>query len=309
MHHRHRSTPSANRRSPRARRRAERRRRMRRTLLTAAACAAGAAAGLAALLAPQDAPSAGSAAALRPEPRSTATDTATDTEQRPSAAPSAQAPGARAPGSPSHDPGAAHTAGPGASRASRGEVPRSGPGTFTASRLSGDSHGSGTVRRYRVEVEEGSGVEPDQAAREVEAILADRRGWIRDPQYAFRLTGQGEVDFTVRIATPTTTDRLCEVTTPELVGETNCRAGHDVVVNLKRWQQGSPQFDGPVAEYRALIVNHEVGHEIGRGHETCPGPGKPAPAMMQQLKGLLGCRSNAWPYDSSGTYLSGPAVP
>jgi hypothetical protein len=161
-----------------------------------------------------------------------------------------------------------------------------------------------------VETEEGSGVEPDAAARAVEAILGDPRGWIKDPAYGFQLVGPGQpVDFTVKIATPTTTDRLCEVETPELVGETNCRAGHTVVVNLKRWQEGSPQFAGPVEEYRALIVNHEVGHELGREHETCPGPGKAAPAMMQQIKGLLGCHSNAWPFDRSGTYLSGPRVP
>jgi hypothetical protein len=165
------------------------------------------------------------------------------------------------------------------------------------------------VRRWRVEVEEGSGVEPDAAAKAVETILGDPRGWTKDPSYGFQLAGPGQpVDFTVKIATPTTTDRLCEVVTPELIGETNCRSGHTVVVNLKRWQEGSPQFNGPVEEYRALIVNHEVGHEIGREHETCPGPGKPAPAMMQQIKGLDGCRSNAFPYDEDGSYITGPIV-
>ncbi|MFD8981143.1 DUF3152 domain-containing protein [Streptomyces sp. NPDC059564] len=181
---------------------------------------------------------------------------------------------------------------------------------FTASSASGKAQGKGPAMRWRVEVEQGSGVDPEGAARAVEAILGDRRGWIRNPAYGFRLAGRGEpVDFTVKIATPATTDRLCEVVTPELIGETNCRVGHTVVVNLKRWQEGSPQFRGPVDEYRALIVNHEVGHELGHEHETCPGPGKPAPAMMQQIKGLLGCTSNAWPYTEDGTYLAGPRVP
>ncbi|MFF5445876.1 DUF3152 domain-containing protein [Streptomyces sp. NPDC012888] len=274
--------PGGSRRAARARARAERRRRLRRTAL-AVVCAAGAATAGVLVWDREDAP-APPAAALRPTP----------------AAPTPTPPPPPAPSTrPSSEP----------SRASRGDVPRSGPGTFTASALSGDRHGSGQVRRYRVEVEDGSGVDADQAAREVDAVLGDRRGWIRDPRYGFQLAGQGPVDFTVRIATPSTTDRLCEVTTPELVGETNCRAGHTVVVNLKRWQQGSPNFDGPVEEYRALIVNHEVGHEIGRGHEGCPGAGKPAPAMMQQLKGLQGCKANAWPYTPTGTYLAGPPVP
>ncbi|NXY98839.1 DUF3152 domain-containing protein, partial [Streptomyces sp. BR123] len=201
-------------------------------------------------------------------------------------------------------------ASPKPSASPKAPVPAAGTGVFTASTRSGQPQGKGTARRWRVEVEEGSGVDPNTAAQAVETILGDPRGWISDPAYGFRLVGaDSPVDFTVKIATPTTTDKLCEVVTPELVGETNCRAGHDVVVNLKRWQEGSPQFKGPVEEYRALIVNHEVGHEIGRGHETCPGPGKPAPAMMQQIKGLLGCVANAWPYDGKGTYLSGPSVP
>lgn len=149
-------------------------------------------------------------------------------------------------------------------------VPETGPGTFRASTVSGPRHGSGPVRRYRVEAEDGSGIDPDEAARAVDAVLGDPRGWTRDPRYAFRLTGSGPVEFTVRIATPATTDRLCQVVTPELKGEANCRSGHQVIVNLRRWQLGSPQFDGSPAEYRALIINHEVGHELGRGHETCP---------------------------------------
>ncbi|MFC9299518.1 DUF3152 domain-containing protein [Streptomyces sp. NPDC057011] len=294
--------------SPRARRRAERRRRMRRTIFLGSAVLVAASA-TAYAMAPGDETTsvADGRTAVRPDRSqdgqpSGGSGAASRGGQR------APAPGASSP-APSQPASASPTPTPGASGTTTTPVPVSGPGTFKASTAAGGSQGKGTALRWRVEVEEGSGVDPDAAARSVEAILGDPRGWTRDPAYGFRLVGAGQpVDFTVRIATPTTTDRLCEVVTPELIGETNCRAGHTVVVNLKRWQEGSPQFSGPVEEYRALIVNHEVGHEIGRDHETCPGPGKPAPAMMQQIKGLLGCRSNAWPYDTSGTYLSGPHV-
>ncbi|MBT2476767.1 DUF3152 domain-containing protein [Streptomyces sp. ISL-94] len=295
--------------SPRARRRAERRKRLRRTIILGSAALAAVSA-TAYALAPGDetATAAAGRTAVQPDqPQdgqpSGGSDAAPQGGKRsPAPARSAPAPSPPAPGSPTPSPSGSGT--PAA------PVPLSGPGTFKASAASGSPQGKGTVRRWRIEVEEGSGVDPDSAARSVEAILADPRGWTRDPAYAFQLAGPGQpVDFTVKIATPTTTDRLCEVVTPELIGETNCRAGHTVVVNLKRWQEGSPQFSGPVEEYRALIVNHEVGHEIGRDHETCPGPGKPAPAMMQQIKGLLGCTANAWPFDANGTYLSGPRVP
>ncbi|MDX3537430.1 DUF3152 domain-containing protein [Streptomyces sp. MB09-01] len=293
------STGRSRRNGPRARRRAERRKRLRRTILLGSAALVAVSATAYALV-PQDesATAAGGRAAVQPEPQDgESADGAGNPvpnggQQSPSPSPSSAAPSQKPSGTPS-----------GAATPAR-------PGVFTGSTTAGAAKGKGPALRWRIEVEEGSGVDPEAAARSVEAILSDPRGWTRDPAYGFQLVGAGQpVDFTVKIATPTTTDRLCDVVTPELIGETNCRAGHTVVVNLKRWQEGSPQFNGPVEEYRALIVNHEVGHEIGREHESCPAPGKPAPAMMQQIKGLNGCKANAWPYDANGTYLSGPRVP
>ncbi|OKJ59505.1 hypothetical protein AMK28_06040 [Streptomyces sp. CB02115] len=187
------------------------------------------------------------------------------------------------------------------------DIPASGPGTFTVARAGVDAKGRGSA--YRVEVEDGTGVDPDLAAEEIAAVLAHPRGWSHDGEHTFRQVADGPAGLVIKIATPATTDRICGEYGLKTRGEVNCRGGEKVMVNLKRWQLGSPQFDGPVSEYRALIVNHEVGHWLGRGHETCPGKGRPAPAMMQQIDGLKGCVANAWPYDAKGRYLGGPKVP
>ncbi|MGW6570946.1 DUF3152 domain-containing protein [Streptomyces sp. NPDC054945] len=286
--------------SPRAQRRAERRKRLRRTILLGSAAVVVLSATAYTLL-PEDDDAKATAGRAAAQPDPTAGETADGSanpvpqggQQSPSPQPSSS-PAASPPNSPTPSPAAAKPAEQGA---------------FKTSATAGNAQGKGPARRWRIEVEEGSGVDPESAARSVEAILGDPRGWTKDPKYGFQLVAAGQpVDFTIKIATPKTTDLLCDVVTPELIGETNCSTGHTVVVNLKRWQEGSPQFAGTPEEYRALIINHEVGHELGRGHESCPGPGKPAPAMMQQIKGLLGCKSNAWPYDANGTYLSGPSV-
>ncbi|MFF2075198.1 DUF3152 domain-containing protein [Kitasatospora sp. NPDC058162] len=187
--------------------------------------------------------------------------------------------------------------------------PTKGSGTFSIAPANAKAVGRGTVRRYRVEVEDGIGIDAASAAAQVHGILGDPRGWTNDRKNAFQLVAGGSYDFTVKIASPATVDKICGASGLDTHGEVNCNVGNQVLVNSKRWNTGSPQFSGPLDEYRALIVNHEVGHRIGHGHETCPGPGKPAPAMMQQIYGLKGCAPNAWPYSAEGSYLSGPAVP
>ncbi|MGW6560591.1 DUF3152 domain-containing protein [Streptomyces hydrogenans] len=188
-------------------------------------------------------------------------------------------------------------------------VPRSGPGTFTTATASGKITGtSGTLRRYRVQIEEGVDLSARGTAEEIEAILAHPRSWAAHGRGRFQLVASN-ADFVIRIATPDTADALCARQGLNTHGELNCETTEGVVVNLKRWMLGSPTFSGSPEQYRHLIINHEVGHEIGiRQHMGCGGPGKPAPAMMQQIKGLNGCRSNEFPYDEDGSYITGPIV-
>nr|WP_245791616.1 DUF3152 domain-containing protein [Actinacidiphila rubida] len=186
------------------------------------------------------------------------------------------------------------------------KVPNSGSGTFTTARANGTASGQGRIRRYKVQVEGGIDLSSSAAAQEIAQILANPRGWTADGHDGFQLVSSGYADFVIKIATPNTVDAICGQAGLLTHGEVNCDVGATVVVNLKRWMLGSPEFSGPIGEYRALIINHEVGHRIGHGHEACPGPGKLAPVMMQQIKGLHGCIANAWPYDSAGHYIQGP---
>ena len=48
-------------------------------------------------------------------------------------------------------------------------------------------------------------------------------------------------------------------------------------------------------DYRHMVVNHETGHWLGKGHASCPRRGALAPVMQQQSKGTQGCRLNPWP--------------
>ncbi|WP_326602289.1 DUF3152 domain-containing protein [Streptomyces sp. NBC_01800] len=194
----------------------------------------------------------------------------------------------------------------------RVDVPSTGTGTFVTARASGAKVGRGShLLRYVVQVETGLDISPTQAANEIADILAAPRGWTHNGVSSFQLVSAGEpYDLKVKIATPGTADALCWAGIhQDTQGEYNCEIHNGVVVNLKRWVKGSPTFNGPIHDYRALIINHEMGHFLGHTHMACAGPGQLAPVMMQQIKGLHGCIANAWPYDKSGHFVSGPHMP
>ncbi|WP_432173052.1 DUF3152 domain-containing protein [Streptomyces sp. Tue6028] len=191
------------------------------------------------------------------------------------------------------------------------DVPSTGSGTFITAQARGARVGHGSrPLRYVVKVETGLDISPAQSADEIADILAAPRGWTRNPAHSFQLVSAGQPhDLTVTIATPGTADALCWAgIRQDTQGEYNCEVPGGVVVNLKRWVKGSPTFDGPIHDYRALIINHEMGHFLGHTHRTCAGPGQLAPVMMQQIKGLHGCIANAWPYDEDGHFVTGPRV-
>jgi hypothetical protein len=79
------------------------------------------------------------------------------------------------------------------------------------------------------------------------------------------------------------------------------------MINLDRWTRAVPGFRGDVGLYRQYVINHEVGHQLGYGHQACPRPGALAPVMQQQTLGLNGCRANGWPY-VDGRLVTGPAT-
>jgi len=189
------------------------------------------------------------------------------------------------------------------------DIPATGPGTYVTASGGSATVGKGKVLRYRVDVENGIDLSAADVAKQVDRILADPRGWTADGHSAFQRVSSGATDFVVRLATPGTVDKVCATQGLDTGGQYNCSVNGNVMVNLRRWLLATPVYAKTVRTYRALIINHEVGHFLGHGHVDCPGPGRPAPAMMQQIKGMHGCVPNVWPYDEDGTYITGPAVP
>jgi hypothetical protein len=153
----------------------------------------------------------------------------------------------------------------------------------------------GTLFTYTVVVAEGVRDDPAGSAAAVDATLADPRSWIGAADVRLQRVGAGASPaFHVRLATPDTVDAHCAPL--KTAGIYSCRNGADVMLNSQRWLAGATPAQMTLADYRDYMVNHEVGHALGHGHESCPGAGDVAPVMLQQTKGLQGCRPNPYPY-------------
>jgi len=174
-----------------------------------------------------------------------------------------------------------------------------GAGTVSVVDGTGVVHGTGPLRRFVVEIEDGIGVDGVAFARAVDSTLADPRSWGHGGQMSFQRVGAAQAaakqyDFKVTLVSPGSLETYCPGVGTG--GYTSCRYGDRAVINLARWATAVPDYKGDIATYRVYVVNHEVGHALGHGHEKCPGPGQLAPVMQQQTLGLQGCVKNPWPY-------------
>ena len=168
---------------------------------------------------------------------------------------------------------------------------------------------AGSLRRFRVAVEKPAGVEAVAGfAAEVDRVLGDPRSWIAGRRFRLqRVPRSAAAEFTVFLASAGTSERMCRAGGLRTGGYTSCRLPRRVILNDRRWVGAVPGYGAPLSVYRTYLINHEVGHQLGHGHEKCPGERRPAPVMMQQTYGLDGCVANPWPYRNGRRY-AGPAA-
>jgi hypothetical protein len=171
-------------------------------------------------------------------------------------------------------------------------IPASASGRLVTVPGTAGPTGPGTPLTYRLEIEGGLPLDGPAIAAQVQRTLTDPRGWQQIEHVAFVRT-PGPASFELILASPAMVDRLCYPL--DTVGELSCRNGNRVILNAKRWVSAVPWYGGHLDAYRAYLVNHEVGHRLGHGHQGCPAPGAPAPVMVQQSKSLYGCAPNPWP--------------
>jgi hypothetical protein len=213
-------------------------------------------------------------------------------------------------GVPSADSGASAAAPDTSPVTAAGGPPSQGPGTFAYAAGTGKVIGTaGILRKFKVAVENGTGQDAAAFAAIAEQVLGDERGWTAGGKVRFqRVPQNGSAQFTLYLATAGTTEKMCAKGGLHTSGFTSCRLSGQVIINLTRWLNATPDYDASLLVYRQFALNHEIGRQLGYGNESCPGFNQPAPVMQQQTLGLSGCVANAWPY-LGGKLYQGTAIP
>ncbi|MFJ6101481.1 DUF3152 domain-containing protein [Streptomyces sp. NPDC092359] len=182
-----------------------------------------------------------------------------------------------------------------------------GSGTFKAVPGFQKAPGTGQLIRYRIDVEEGLGLDPELFASAVQKTLNDPRSWAGRGAMSFERISSGDPRFVITLASPGTTGAWCAKSGLDTtIDNVSCDSASTerVMINAFRWAQGSATF-GPEAmyAYRQMLINHEVGHRLGHTHKDCATPGALAPVMQQQTKSLniggIKCRPNPWVHPGS----------
>ncbi|MFI9151991.1 DUF3152 domain-containing protein [Streptomyces sp. NPDC053367] len=181
-----------------------------------------------------------------------------------------------------------------------------GPGRFYAVPGIDKAPGRGQKFTYRVDVEQGLGLDGELFAQAVHKTLNDDRSWAHNGGRTFERVHSGQPDFVITLASPGTTAEWCAKSGLDTtVDNVSCdsAATERVMINAYRWAQGSKTYGDEIHAYRQMLINHEVGHRLGFHHVTCDKDGDLAPVMQQQTKFLdhdgVHCRPNPWAYPGS----------
>lgn len=133
------------------------------------------------------------------------------------------------------------------------------------------------------------GVTSQQLQTQTLDVLNDPSGW---NQAGFEFVADDTSNLTIVLAEGALVDELCLPL--ETYSQVSCQNGPTVALNADRWREGGDDWDSSVENYRAYLINHEVGHLIGLRHPTerCPSESRISALMEPQTNNLQNCTGN-----------------
>ncbi len=138
--------------------------------------------------------------------------------------------------------------------------------------------------------------------KKVKAVLQDPNGWMSvDKSITFKFvewdklsTIKSKNKIPIRLSNNKTIVTMCGFKEMEKLSCCDMRT-KEVWLNFYRWKNGAKPSKQPLDKYRNYMINHEVGHALGRLHASCPCDGCSAPIMMQHTITIGKCKPNDKP--------------
>lgn len=140
----------------------------------------------------------------------------------------------------------------------------------------------------------------------VRTILTDKRGWTKLGYEFVFVSNQlfnlikNKNKILIRLSKNETIAKECKFNINEKLSCCDT-VKKTVLINYYRWQNGSNnnnEHHNSLDDYRIYVINHEVGHALGRGHTKCnPKKCEKVPVMMQQTLSIGTCKKNVWPLE------------
>lgn len=177
---------------------------------------------------------------------------------------------------------------------------------------------AGDVRWVSVSVEDGVAVNADAFKNYVISTLNANRGWGTEHAVQFVAT-DGVADYRIVLASPYTAAVLCpdthvvipivpeteeaeaevaEADTPSATPATDtpwsCGDDGVVVISSYDWTAGFAAFAADYEGSRTYLINHRIGHLMGREDVICEG-GRADIMVVQEAELPAGCEANPWP--------------
>ena len=142
--------------------------------------------------------------------------------------------------------------------------------------------------------------------KKVQNILNSKKGWkLKGYKFffvsplIFEKLSKHNTKIILRLSKNKTISKECEFDINEKLSCYNPTINPpNININFYRWINGSKASKLNIKDYRVYVINHEIGHALGRGHITdCINKDDPAPIMMQQTVSIGKCSPNIWPLD------------
>lgn len=151
--------------------------------------------------------------------------------------------------------------------------------------------------KYYVSIEKNVNRSLSHFANIIYFILNHKKTWNK---YKFiRTYNKYDADFKIILSKPSTIRKICNLNG---LSCTNMIT-KDIYINSNRWINGSKKSKLNLNNYRIYLINHEVFHALGGGHNKCAN-NSICPVTYQQTLGIpKNSKPNPWPLDSEQKLL------